>query len=62
MSWLNLWNGPKEPSKYLKTIINISVNVLNWSKHPDILKMPINMSLLFHPSAFLAAMKQQVAR
>lgn len=62
--WLTLWKGPTEPYKYLQTIIDKVSVIYKWNIGNDdvLLKSDINLSSLYRPNVFLAALKQHTAR
>ncbi|RZC33069.1 cytoplasmic dynein 2 heavy chain 1 [Asbolus verrucosus] len=62
--WESLWEGPKDPNRYLRSIIVKAANLekLKDQKFDKILQNPLNLSTLLHPSAFLASYKQEFSR
>ncbi|XP_044749353.1 cytoplasmic dynein 2 heavy chain 1 [Coccinella septempunctata] len=57
--WQSIWEGPLEPTKYLRSIFAKAVAFSGWSKQNlnELLQKPISLSSLFHPEAFLASHK-----
>ncbi|XP_017783105.1 PREDICTED: cytoplasmic dynein 2 heavy chain 1 [Nicrophorus vespilloides] len=61
--WLKLWEGPKEPSKYLKDIMKKILTISEWNKQQEsYYNDNLNLAQLFNPETFLAAFKQYFAR
>ncbi|XP_015834463.1 cytoplasmic dynein 2 heavy chain 1 [Tribolium castaneum] len=62
--WESLWEGPKDPNRYLRSVITKTANItkLRGLKSEQILQNPLNLSLYLHPSAFLASYKQEYSR
>ncbi|KAJ3658130.1 hypothetical protein Zmor_009888 [Zophobas morio] len=63
-SWETLWQGPKEPNKYLRSVVTKTANISKWAdaKSATILQNPLNLSHFLHPGAFLASYKQEYSR
>lgn len=61
--WLNLWSGPKDPSKYLNLVLE-KAKYLSQLKNnkSDILKKPLKLGNFLNPDGFLIAYKQEFAR
>ncbi|XP_018579489.1 cytoplasmic dynein 2 heavy chain 1 [Anoplophora glabripennis] len=62
--WSDIWNGPKEPNKYLSTIMNKVIQLEKWKNGNinELLRSPLNLSYLFHPEALIASHKQDFSR
>lgn len=59
---MKLWNGPKEPAKYLKDLINKTITVSQWNDNPaTYYHHPMDISQLFNAETFLSAFKKQFA-
>lgn len=62
-TWLNIWNGPQEPVKYLQTVLVKTINIQKYHyNHTDLLQNHINLGHFLHPEVFLAACKQEFSR
>ncbi|CAH1986240.1 unnamed protein product [Acanthoscelides obtectus] len=62
--WLSLWNGPKEPTRFMRSVLTKTEEISKWKNEPieTLLQKPLALSSLFRPEAFLAAHKQTFAR
>ncbi|XP_031339231.1 cytoplasmic dynein 2 heavy chain 1-like [Photinus pyralis] len=62
--WKKLWNGPDDPTKYLKTVMYKTGKIAMWneSRMEAVYERPVNLSSFFHPATFLSVFKQDFAR
>lgn len=64
-SWLAIWEGPENPTSFMKAVVKNTNCVLTWKEESRIGKLlnhPINLSNLFNPTIFLNALRQVTAR
>lgn len=65
LAWQKLWNGPENPTDYIKCIVSKVNEIQKWTSRVDqgsLLKDSIDFSDLFFPDTFLSALAQQSAR
>ena len=63
--WQKSWNGPENPSDYIKCIVGKVNEIQKWTSRIDqgsLLKDSIDFADLFHPDTFLSSLAQQSAR
>ena len=63
--WQKHWNGPENPTEYIKSIVSKVNEIQKWNSRIDqgsLLKDSIDLGDLFHPDTFLSALAQQSAR
>nr|CAI5819726.1 unnamed protein product [Callosobruchus analis] len=62
--WLSIWNGPKEPSRFMRSVVMKTEEISKWKNQniETLIQQPLSLSSLFRPEAFLAAHKQTFAR
>ena len=64
-SWEKMWEGPENPSNWIRTINRKGLALLNWISRVqkgNLLNTYINLSDLLHPETFLNALRQRSAR
>lgn len=64
-TWMGMWEGPENPSKFMKDVIVNVTAVFAWkdaAKSGKLLNSPIQMFKLFNPPTFLNALRQMTAR
>ena len=65
-TWSSQWEGPEEPSVYLRTLIGKALALSTWqekSMQGVLLKeKPLDLSEVFNPATFLNALRQETAR
>lgn len=62
--WQKQWEGPIETFAYFRAVMHRAENILNWKTqlaNLNLFKVPIDLSVLFHPQTFLATLKQYTA-
>ncbi|XP_030763708.1 cytoplasmic dynein 2 heavy chain 1 [Sitophilus oryzae] len=62
--WLDIWKGPKDPSSYLRAVLQRMTGISKWntSNKSELLRKPVDLSFFFYPDAFLASLKQDFSR
>ena len=64
--WSSQWEGPEDPSIYLRTLIAKSLALGTWQEKGNrgslLQEGPLDLSELFHPATFLNALRQETAR
>lgn len=66
-SWTAQWEGPEEPSAYLRTLVGKALALGTWQEkcvRDTLLKdgSPLDLSEVFNPATFLNALRQETAR
>lgn len=64
-SWEKMWDGPINPSNWLRSINKKGVALCGWVgrvQQGALLKQPVLLSDLLHPETFLNAFRQRSAR
>ena len=65
LSWYNLWEGPDDPTLYLRFLVAKALALGAWEKkgRASILLQEgaLDLSELFHSKTFLNALRQQTA-
>ncbi|CAG9772440.1 unnamed protein product [Ceutorhynchus assimilis] len=63
-SWLDVWNGPKDPSQYLQEVLQKTIFLSQWKSAniDNLMKQPVKLSMFFNPETYLACTKQDFAR
>ena len=65
-TWSSQWEGPEEPSLYLRTLVGKALALSTWqekSAQGVLLKeKPLDLSEVFNPATFLNALRQETAR
>ena len=65
-AWLSQWEGPEDPSTYLRTLVAKALALGTWQEKSGrglLLKEGIlDLSELFNPATFLNALRQETAR
>ena len=66
LSWYNLWEGPDEPTLYLRSLVAKALALRAWEEKGRagtlLQEGALDLSELFHPNTFLNALRQQTAR
>ena len=63
--WQDRWEGPEDPSAYLRAIVDRSKALEKWCKiveSSDIFERTLDLSELFRPDVFLNSLRQHAAR
>ncbi|XP_076274081.1 dynein cytoplasmic heavy chain beethoven isoform X2 [Rhynchophorus ferrugineus] len=62
--WLNIWDGPKEPTNYFRAVIQRMNSLSTWKgeKITERLANPVKLVSFFNPEAFIASTKQDFSR
>ena len=65
-SWCDLWEGPDDPSLYLRSLVGKALALGAWEERGRggtlLQGGALDLSELFHPNTFLNALRQQTAR
>lgn len=65
-SWSSQWEGPEDPSTYLRTLVGKTLALGTWEEKSlkgSLLKEgPLDLSEVFKPATFLNALRQEAAR
>ena len=66
LSWYNLWEGPDDPTLYLRSLVAKALALGAWEEKGRagtlLQEGALDLSELFHPNTFLNALRQQTAR
>ena len=66
LSWYNLWEGPDEPTLYLRSLVAKALALRAWEEKGRagtlLQEGALDLSELFYPNTFLNALRQQTAR
>jgi dynein heavy chain 2 len=66
-TWSSQWEGPEEPSAYLRTLIGKAMALGAWQEkavRKTLIKegSPLDLAEVFNPATFLNALRQETAR
>ena len=66
LSWCDLWEGPDDPTLYLRSLVGKALALGAWEERGRagtlLQEGALDLAELFHPNTFLNSLRQQTAR